>query len=145
MQNVDPKKDTDELVQELMETGSIEDFLSDNESQFIPESFSSYITEMYKSCNLTKAEVARRSGVSEIYLHQLFAGRRKPSRDRAICVCIGMQASLEQTQTLLRHSELAQLYAKNRRDAIIMYGITNGYSLSQVNEELLSAKEEELK
>lgn len=38
----------------------------------------------------TKAALARKAGMSEVYLHQVFSGRRKPSRDRLLCLCVGL-------------------------------------------------------
>ena len=61
--------------------------------------------------------------MSEVYLHQVFSGRRNPSRSRLLCLCFGLNASLEETQELLKQCGFAQLYPKDRRDAIILYGI----------------------
>ena len=145
MTKAEKQKSTDELKQDLMESVDIKEFLSENESSFQSEKSFEYLRKLYESSKLTKAELARRSGVSEVYLHQIFAGRRNPSRDRLIGIAIGLELSLADTQTLLLHCSKAQLYAKIRRDAIIIYGISNGYELSQVNEELLNAGEAELK
>ena len=82
--------------------------------------------------------------MSEVYLHQVFAGRRNPSRSRLICLCFGLSATLEETQTLLKQCGYAQLYARDRRDAIILYGIVNGMSLFDVNDKLFSEEEETL-
>ena len=32
--------------------------------------------------------------MSEVYLHQVFSGRRSPSRDRLLCLCLGLAVSL---------------------------------------------------
>ena len=61
--------------------------------------------------------------MSEIYLHQIFAGRRNPSRNRLLCLCYGLSASIDETQELLKLSGMAQLYPKRKRDAIIYYGL----------------------
>ena len=74
----------------------------------------------------------------------MFAGRRNPSRSRLICLCFGLSATLEETQTLLKQCGYAQLYARDRRDAIILYGIVNGMSLFDVNDKLFSEEEETL-
>ena len=93
---------------------------------------------------LSKAALAKQSGMSEIYLHQIFAGRRNPSRSRMLCLCFGLSASLEETQELLRLCGLAELYPKVRRDAIIIYGLLHGMDLFAVNDRLFSEDEETL-
>ena len=49
-----------------------------------------------------------------------------------------------EAQELLKHRGFAQLYAKDRRDAIIIYGLTHDMTLEQVNDSLFTEKEETL-
>ena len=90
---------------------------------------------------MPKAALSKRAGTSEVYLYQIFSGRRTPSHDRTICLCFGLSATLEETQELLKHCCIAQIYAKDRRDAIIIYGLSNGMTLAEVNERLYSENE----
>ena len=85
-----------------------------------------------------KAALAKRSGMSDIYLHQIFSGRRNPSRSRLLCLCIGLGASLEETQELLKLCGLAQLYPKLRRDAIIIFALSHHMTLFEVNDKLFT-------
>ncbi len=137
-------KDTDDLKQELMETADLDGFLSENAESFSSRSVQDLLNELYINTDLSKAELARRSGVSTVYLHQLFSGRRNPSRDKLICLMIGMGASLEDTQELLKRGGFAELYAKDRRDAIIIFGITHGKDLAQINDDLFDKQVETL-
>ena len=81
---------------------------------------------------------------AEIYLHQIFAGRRKPSRNRLLCICYGLGATVNEAQELLKLCGLAQLYPKNRRDAIILFGMAHGSTLSEINDKLFLEDEEAL-
>lgn len=66
-------------------------------------------------------------------------------RAAACCACaLGLSASLEETQELLRLCGLAELYPKVRRDAIIIYGLLHGMDLFAVNDRLFSEDEETL-
>ena len=82
--------------------------------------------------------------MSVVYLHQVFAKRRNPSRNRVISLCCGLDLSLEETQVLLRRSGFAELYLHNRRDAILIYGLMNGMSFFEVNDQLFEKGEETL-
>ena len=55
-----------------------------------------------------------------------------------------IDASLEEAQMLLTVSGKAQLYAKDRRDAIIIYGLVHSMSLNEVNDRLFYEKEKTL-
>ena len=89
------KKDTNDLRQELMEAGDIDSYLRENQESFATAPVAGLLMEIYEQKNLSKAALARGAGMSEVYLHQVFAGRRNPSRDRLLCLCIGLSATVE--------------------------------------------------
>ena len=137
-------KNTDDLQSELMSAPGLDEFLAGHENSFSSENASEMLARLFEKSGITKAQLAKQSGVSEIYLHQIFAGRRNPSRSRLICLCFGLGASVEETQELLKHCGLAPLYPKIRRDAIIMYGLANGMDLFELNDKLFTEDEETL-
>ena len=138
------KKTTDDLRQELMDQPSIKAYLSKNRSCFTQLGILDLLESLRERCGLPKAEIARRSGMSEVYLHQVFSGRRKPSRDRLLALCVGVGASLEEANQLLRQAAYAQLYPRLRRDAIISHGLAHRRSLVEINESLFMANEKAL-
>ncbi|MEE0110806.1 MAG: helix-turn-helix transcriptional regulator [Oscillospiraceae bacterium] len=135
------KKNTDDLQNELTTAPNLSRFLSVNQDQFIDENFADMLQALFQKSGLSKAALAKRAGTSEVYLYQIFSGGRTPSRDRTICLCFGLSATLEETQELLKHSGLAQLYAKNRRDAIIIYGLAHHMELPEINDRLFAENE----
>ncbi len=137
-------KDTNNLRRELMETATLDQFLSENQDNFNRDSICELLNRLFQKRRISKATLAKQSGMSEVYLHQVFSGRRNPSRNRLLCLCFGLNASLEETQELLKQCGFAQLYPKDRRDAIILYGILNGMDLFAVNDKLFAENEETL-
>lgn len=135
------EKNTDTLLDELTSTPNLSKFLAANQEQFINESFVEMLQTMFQKSGLTKAALAKKSEISDVYLYQIFSGERTPSRDRTICLCFGLSATLEETQILLKRSGFAQLYVNIRRDAIIIYGLTRKIGLSEINERLFSENE----
>ena len=137
-------RSTDDLHQELMDAASIDTYLHDHEEVFSETRVAETLMELYERRSISKAALARRSGVSEVYLHQVFSGRRNPSRDRLLCLSIGIGATLEETQNLLKQAAYAQLYPKNKRDAIISFGILHGMELHMINDKLFAENERTL-
>lgn len=135
-------KNTDDLQQELLSSLNLNNFLSENEAHFNNESVSDILNRLFAKKNISKSALAKQAGMSEIYLHQIFAGKRNPSRNRLICLCFGLKATLEETQELLKLCGLAQLYPKNRRDAIILYGLVHDVNLFKTNDKLFEEDEE---
>ena len=137
-------KDTNNLHQELMTAPDLDRFLSENQDNFLSGNILELLNALFQKRNISKAALAKQSGMSEVYLHQVFSGRRNPSRSRLICLCFGLSATLDETQELLKQGGFAQLFPKNLRDAIIIYGLVNGASLFEVNDKLFSEGEETL-
>lgn len=138
------KKNTNDLQQELISSPNLNIFLSDNQEHFNTDSVAELLNRLFTSKNISKAALAKQAGMSEIYLHQIFAGKRNPSRNRLLCICYGLGASLEETQELLKRCGLAQLYPRLRRDAIILYGLVHEISLFEINDKLFTENEETL-
>lgn len=109
-------KSTDDLQQELMEQPNLNAYIHDNQEQFSDSSMLSLLTELFARKKLSKAELARQAGISEVYLHQVFAGRRRPSRDRLLCICLGVEATLDEAQKLLKQAGYAPLYPRRKRE-----------------------------
>ena len=138
------KKNTDGLQQELMDSTDLSQFLSRNQEQFVDKSVAELLNHLFEKKNISKAALAKQAGMSEIYLHQIIAGRRTPSRNRLLCLCYGLEASIEETQELLRLCGMAELYPKLKRDAIIYYGLLHKLDLFVINDKLFDEDEETL-
>ena len=135
------EKSTSDLSEELMGHSDIDAYLKGNQALFCDQDIAALLQAMYARRDISKAALARRAGMSEVYLHQVFSGRRKPSRDRLLCLCIGLGATLEETQRLLQQASYAQLYPRSRRDAIISHGLLHGTELNAINDMLFAQGE----
>ena len=138
------KSSTLDLSRGLMSEPNLDAYLAQNQSDFSDEDMTGFLNRLYQRIAVSKATLARQAGMSEVYLHQVFSGRRRPSRDRLLCLCICMGASLEEIQQVLKHATYAPLYPKHKRDAIISHGILHGTALEKINEKLAQEQEQPL-
>ena len=136
--------DTNNLWQELMESPNLDQFLSEHEGNFQTGSVCDLLNQLFQKRRISKAALAKQSGMSEVYLHQVFAGRRNPSRDRLLCICVGLGITLDETQRMLTQGGYAQLYPRTRRDAIISYGVVHQLPLGEINDKLFAEQEKTL-
>ena len=120
-------KKTDELLKILNDSHDIDGVLQDHEEEFIQVSISEYLTALIEQKNLVKSDVIKRSGIDRVYGYQILNGTRTPSRDKL------MQLGFRETQRLLAYNGFAQLYAKNRRDSIIIFAIKEKKSVIELN------------
>ena len=137
-------KSTDDLQQALLATADLDRFLEENQEKFLHEDVPALLNRIYQSKSISKAALAKQAGMSSVYLHQVFSGRRTPSRNRMICICLGMGATLEETQEILKCCGMGLLYPKDRRDAIIIYGLLHNQGLFEVNDKLFCEQEDTL-
>ena len=135
------KKDTSDLRDELLSQPHLDEYLKENGDQFVSWGLTEQLLRLFDEKGVTKAAVARNGGMSEVYLYQVLSGRRNPSRDRLLCICFGLETSLEETQQLLKRAGFAPLYPRLKRDAIILHGIAHGTPLAEVNDKLFEKNE----
>lgn len=132
------EKNTDTLQQELMSTNNLDRFLTENDASFRDVPLQEAIQCIFDEKGMSKAQLAKQSGISEVYLHQLFSGRRFPSRSRLLCLCFGLGATVDETQSLLQQARHAPLYSRDRRDAIIIFALSHHMTLFEVNDKLFT-------
>ena len=132
------EKNTDTLQQELMSTNNLDRFLTENDASFRDVPLQEAIQRIFDEKGMSKAQLAKQSGISEVYLHQLFSGRRFPSRSRLLCLCFGLGATVDEAQSLLQQARHAPLYSRDRRDAIIIFALSHHMTLFEANDKLFT-------
>lgn len=132
------EKNTDTLQQELMSTNNLDRFLTENNASFRDVPLQEAIQRIFDEKGMSKAQLAKQSGISEVYLHQLFSGRRFPSRSRLLCLCFGLGATVDEAQSLLQQARHAPLYSRDRRDAIIIFALSHHMTLFEANDKLFT-------
>lgn len=127
------QKTTDELLNEIQSSREIEKYLEKNSGEFAEKPLHEFICDIIKKKGIKKSEVVARSGMNRIYAYQILAGKRTPSRDKLIAMGFGLQLPLEEMNKLLRYAGYAPLYARNKRDSIIIFALTSGESIFITN------------
>lgn len=76
-------------------------------------------------------------GYSHDYVRKIAVGDRlNPSRDVLLAICTFIQATVEETQLLLRYAGHQPLYARRKRDAIIWFALQNEMKFDKLNDYL---------
>lgn len=133
------KKSTDELLNEIRSTDSIDSYLSDNAENISCKKVSEMLENILTEKGLVKSEVIARSEVSQVYAYQIFSGvKEAPARDKVLSILIAMGLILDEVQSFLKLSGYPFLYAKNKRDSILIFCIENHKSVIETNNELYS-------
>ena len=127
-------KTTDELNNELKEADDIRRFIAKNEDELITKKISAFLNEIIDRKNLKKSQIIEAANLHKSYGYELFSGKKEmPSRDVMRRLAIAMGLDLDETQKLLKYSELPPLYARNSRDSVIIFAINNKKSVINCN------------
>lgn len=140
---MDPKT-TQELLNELKCAQDVGVFLQSNQAALIDMDLKGYLERLLSQKGCTKAQAIKRSGLHEIYAYQIFAGKKSPSRDKVIALCLGMRLDVEEAQHLLQIAGAAALYPRISRDSIILFALKKGLSAMECDEMLYELQERTL-
>ena len=133
---------TEELLERLLASASPEAYIA--KGAIDERSLAGYLVDLLDEKGLTRADVVRASAVNPTFVYQIFSGQRMVSRDTGIKLALGMGCTLRETQRLLRHAGMSELWCKNRRDAIIIYCIDHGLTRAETDDELFRLGEKTL-
>lgn len=120
---------TEQLLALLFKAPSLSHFLDEKTSDITLPDFSEYISSLCVAHNEIREHIILRSGLEKTFGHQLFGGRRAPSRDTVLQLAFGFSLSVPETQELLRVAGKSLLYPRVKRDAAIIYCLYHGFSL----------------
>lgn len=130
---------TEDLLARLLNSKSPEDYLSQGET--IDRELPDYLYALLDAKGMNRSQVARISSINTTFLYNIFEGKSKPKRDNALMLAFALGCDLRQTQRLLRLADVAELWPKVRRDAIIIWCIERGYTREECDDELYRLNE----
>lgn len=106
------------------------DFLESEENNL---QLSEYILNVSTSKGLKKVDIIKNAHIYRTYGYEILNGKKLPSRNKLLQICIGNKFTLVETNKSLTLAKLGVLYAKDPRDSIIIYTINNKLSLIHTN------------
>lgn len=128
------QKDTSKIVEELGLCPDFQTFYQENKDYMVSGNLASLLTQLLETNGLKKSQVIKNAELSEVYGYQIFSGIRVPERKKLLCLAVGMQLNIEETQRLLKCAGYSQLYVKLPFDSIVLYGLCKALTVVQINE-----------
>lgn len=129
---------TDALNHEIKSATDIEDFLTKNREHLLNYNLPEHLQTLLVRKDISRADVVRGSLLDRAYVYQIFSGEKVPSRDKLIAISFGLCLSGDETQKMLKLSGNRELYARDERDALILFAIQQKKNIFWVNELLIS-------
>lgn len=133
-------KSTEELENELktiQTSKQLETWISENEIG--QERFCDYLDQLFREKKINVSNLVQKVALSRPYIYGLLNGTKNPTKKAIVKIALGIEASLDELNRLLKLSGKKELYAKKEEDAIIAFGIQNHWNVYQI-EELLEKR-----
>ncbi|MFC6295769.1 hypothetical protein ACFQH1_11205 [Lactiplantibacillus daoliensis] len=125
---------TSELLNEIMHAKGADQFMTNVEANFAHFEPAEYLAELLHIKGKTKSVVIRQANLTPTTGYQYFDGKRRPSRSRMLALGFGFKLSLDETNTMLKRTGYAPLYAKDEWDALIIFALVQHFELNQTDE-----------
>lgn len=90
------------------------------------------LSKLMEQKDISRSQLIAKAGLNRVYAYEVFRGEKRPSRNILLRMLVSLNLELQQIQIALKKLEYPMLYAKNIRDAIIIYGIKNHKSVDDI-------------
>jgi len=128
-------KEFENRIKKAQNTQELKEILAD-----LPQTtFPVRIDQPCRQYEKTFSQVQVASGITKSLFYALVNGTRNPKKVHIIKMGLAIGLSLDEVNELLKLAKLKELYAKNKEDAIVIFGLRNGLELSQIEELLIDA------
>lgn len=142
----DFRRKTDELLEELkFKNTDIQGYIDNNPDSFIEINLKEFWTDIIEKSKMTKSDIINKSDFSYVYFYDVISGKKVPTSDKIVRLILAMHLSLDDCQTALKYCGKSQLYPRIKRDSLLIFAITHGYTVFQTQELLIKSGEKELK
>lgn len=128
------KKTTSELLDILKQSPKIEDYMEEELENLVETTLDLYLKKLLTEKNISASNMIRLSGLDRTYTYQILEGKKHPSRDKLLAIGFALKLTFEEMQTMLKSTGYPPLYARIRRDSIIIFALKHGSSLIDTNE-----------
>ncbi len=137
------KSETEILEEALVREVSYNNFEKKYLNNIKKDSYVSLLRNMMYERDIDTNKIVKLTGIGRSYYYQVLNGDRIPSRDYVILIGVALSCSLEEVNLFLKIAEKHTLYVKDKRDSLIIFAISNKYSIKELNK-LLEEHEEQI-
>lgn len=122
-----------ELFEEVVSSSDPVAFFNNNKHKFQNHGLKEHLNYLLKEKCVSKSHIITESTINITYAYHIFAGDKRPSREKVLALAFAFRLNLMETQQLLKHAEVMELSVFSLRDAAIVYAIVNEYHLMKIN------------
>ncbi|CEK29457.1 Helix-turn-helix domain [[Clostridium] sordellii] len=126
------------ILKNIDDESYLDEFVKITSTNFSDLSLPSFFQNICKEKGISKSDLIKNAEIDRTYGYQILNGTKKPSRDKLLKLCISASLDIEESNKALKLGNVGQLYPKNPRDSIIIFGINKKLNLFQIDELLFN-------
>ncbi|MCQ2433276.1 MAG: hypothetical protein MJ175_11790 [Clostridia bacterium] len=129
------KKTTQELLDLMKNSTDFQKFLQANKEEISTEyvSIAKVLNDLLAKTQMKRSDVISRTMIDKNYAYQIFSGQKTPNRDKVLMLLAAFDLGPDEVQSYLRLTGYPQLYGRNLRDSVILFGLTRHLPVMEVN------------
>lgn len=121
------------ILNQINDKSKLSKYINSSTYEEINLSLDEYIMKICKGKGLGKSDIINNANLYRTYGYEILNGKKNPSRDKLLQICIGNYFTLDQANRSLTLAKLGVLYPKSPKDSIIIYALNNSLSLIETN------------
>jgi hypothetical protein len=127
--------DTRQVEQIITHAADFTEVLDKTAGKLIKGNIEQYFDELLERKGIQRKDLFEKAGIVPYTGYQLLRGvRRSKNRDIYLKIAIIAGLNLDETQRMLNQLNVGAVYPLIERDAVIYFGMNNGYSLERIQE-----------
>ncbi|MCR1848547.1 hypothetical protein GKD14_15630 [Paeniclostridium sordellii] len=126
------------ILKNIDDESYLDEFVKITSTNFSDLSLPNFFQNICKEKGISKSDLIKNAEIDRTYGYQILNGTKKPSRDKLLKLCISASLDIEKSNKALKLGNVGQLYPKNPRDSIIIFGINKKLNLFQIDELLFN-------
>ncbi|CEN25377.1 Helix-turn-helix domain [[Clostridium] sordellii] len=126
------------ILKNIDDESYLDEFVKITSNNFSDLSLPNFFQNICKEKGISKSDLIKNAEIDRTYGYQILNGTKKPSRDKLLKLCISASLDIEESNKALKLGNVGQLYPKNPRDSIIIFGINKKLNLFQIDELLFN-------
>ena len=124
---------TEKILAQLEGNQSLTEIFEENRKAYTEMTIGDYIEMEIKKAGATKAKIIHDSGINRRFFFDILSGKKLPSRRYIIRIFLALKLPLSDVQWYLKATDYSQLYARDKRDCVIIYCINHRIPVAECN------------
>lgn len=126
------------ILNDIEDENYLDEFIKSAINNFSDLGLPKFFEDICSTKDIKKSVLIKNADIDRTYGYQILSGAKNPSRDNILKLCISANLNLDESNKALKLGNVGELYPKNPRDSIIIFGINKNLDLLKIDDLLFN-------